>query len=61
MAIEIIDILSQKNNGEFPLVDSNDIRGGNNVISNQGTIKESGGERQAANRGTENQNDRSFK
>ena len=28
MAIEIIDILSQKNNGEFPLVDSNDIRGG---------------------------------
>ena len=28
MAIEIIDILGQKNNGEFPLVDSNDIRGG---------------------------------
>ena len=28
MAIEIIDILSQKNNGEFALVDSNDIKGG---------------------------------
>ena len=28
MAIEIIDILGQKNNGDFPLVDSNDIRGG---------------------------------
>lgn len=28
MAIEIIDTLSQKNNGLFPLVDSNDIRGG---------------------------------
>lgn len=28
MAIEIIDTLSQKNNGSFPLVDSNDIRGG---------------------------------
>ena len=28
MAIEIIDILGQKNNGEFPLVDSNDIKGG---------------------------------
>ena len=28
MAIEIIDTLGQKNNGEFPLVDSNDIKGG---------------------------------
>lgn len=28
MPIEIIDTLSQKNNGNFPLVDSNDIRGG---------------------------------
>lgn len=28
MGIEIIDTLSQKNNGSFPLVDSNDIRGG---------------------------------
>ena len=28
MAIEIIDTLSQKNNGIFPLVDSNDIKGG---------------------------------
>ena len=28
MAIEIIDTLGQKNNGKFPLVDSNDIRGG---------------------------------
>ena len=28
MAIEIIDTLSQKNGGSFPLVDSNDIRGG---------------------------------
>lgn len=28
MAIEIIDTLSQKNSGDFPLVDSNDIRGG---------------------------------
>ena len=28
MAIEIIDTLGQKNNGEFPLVDSNNIKGG---------------------------------
>jgi len=28
MAIEIIDTLGQKNNGDFPLVDSNDIKGG---------------------------------
>ena len=28
MAIENIDTLGQKNNGEFPLVDSNDIKGG---------------------------------
>lgn len=28
MAIEIIDTLSQKNNGIFPLVDSNDVKGG---------------------------------
>ena len=28
MAIEIIDTLKQKNNGSFPLVDSNDIKGG---------------------------------
>lgn len=28
MSIEIIDTLSQKNNGTFPLVDSNDVKGG---------------------------------
>ena len=28
MAIEIIDTLGQKNKGEFPLVDSNDVKGG---------------------------------
>ena len=28
MAVEIIDTLGQKNNGEFPLVDSNDVKGG---------------------------------
>ena len=28
MAIEIIDTLGQKNNGIFPLVDSNDVKGG---------------------------------
>lgn len=33
MAIEIIDTLSQKNNGDFALVDSNDIKGGYYQVS----------------------------
>lgn len=33
MAIEIIDTLGQKNNGDFPLVDSNDIKGGYYQVS----------------------------
>ena len=28
MPIEIIDKLKQKNNGQFPIVDANDIQGG---------------------------------
>ena len=33
MAIEIIDTLGQKNNGIFPLVDSNDVKGGYYQVS----------------------------
>lgn len=34
MAIEIIDTLGQKNNGIFPLVDSNDVKGGYYQVDN---------------------------
>lgn len=34
MAIEIIDTLSQKNSGIFPLVDSNDVKGGYYQVDN---------------------------
>ena len=33
MAIELIDQIKQKNNGTFPLIDSNDIKGGYYQVS----------------------------